>query len=231
MLDFAGIRIGLIAVALTSAALLSGCGGGDSATASSTESDTVTAVSTTPATEQSLSLSGSPAGSVKVGEAYSFQPTLAGATTGVGFSIQNKPVWANFDTSTGALTGTPGAAHVGSYANIVITVTDEQQASAALAAFSLTVVQVGSASGSATLTWQPPTQNTDGSAISDLAGYRIYHGPSAASLTSSITVSNPGLTAYTVADLGSGTHYFGITAYTTGGIESGISSIGSKTVM
>lgn len=32
--------------------------------------------------------------------------------------------------------------------------------------------------GSATLSWTPPTKNTDGSRLTDLAGYKIYYGTS-----------------------------------------------------
>jgi hypothetical protein len=230
MLDFAGLRIGLFATALASVALLSGCGGGEAAVQSSTSPPS----KAVPTTAQALSLTGAPVASVKVGENYSFQPVVSGSTAGVGFAIQNKPVWANFNTTTGALTGTPSAAHIGSYSNIVISASSASGASAALAAFSLAVTQIAAAApsnGSATLSWTPPTQNTDGSAISNLAGYRIYYGNSAGSLTNSINVTNPGLTAYTVANLGSGTTYFGITAYTAGGVESGFSNIGSKTIM
>ncbi len=61
------------------------------------------------------------------------------------------------------------AGDVGTYANIVITVSDGRSTTA-LARFSVNVV--GTATGSATLSWTPPTQNTDGSALTDLAGYR-----------------------------------------------------------
>ncbi len=59
------------------------------------------------------------------GTAYAFQPVAAdpeGAR--LSFAIQNRPSWASFDGSTGRLGGTPGAAHVGSYGNISISVTD-----------------------------------------------------------------------------------------------------------
>jgi hypothetical protein len=198
-------------------------------TSGSTSSSTS---STAPAPSvQALALTGTAASTVKVGEAFSFTPTLTGASGAVGYSIQNKPAWATFSTATGALTGTPSGANVGTYANIVISAAAASGGTAALRAFSVTVAQVGSAVGSATLSWTPPTQNTDGSAIANLAGYRIYYGTSSGAMTKSINVTNPGLTAYTVADLGAGTHYFGITAYTTGGAESGMSNIGSKTIM
>jgi hypothetical protein len=66
----------------------------------------------------------------------------------------------------------------------------------------------------------PPTQNSDGSALTDLAGYTVYYGTSPANLTQSVKISNPGLTAYTMTDLPSGTWYFAVTSYSSSGVES-----------
>ena len=77
-----------------------------------------------------------------VGQAYSFVPTASdpdGQT--LGFGIANKPGWANFDITTGRLSGTPLAGDVNTYANIVISVSDGQ-ATASLTTFSITVSAV-----------------------------------------------------------------------------------------
>ena len=37
-------------------------------------------------------------------------------------------------------------------------------------------------SGSATLDWTPVTQNTDGTVLTDLAGYKVYYGTSRTTL-------------------------------------------------
>ena len=50
----------------------------------------------------------------------------------LGFTIQNRPSWASFDTATGRLSGTPTSANVGAFNNIVISVSDGR-ASASLA--------------------------------------------------------------------------------------------------
>src|SRR5882757_6837905 len=65
--------------------------------------------------------------------------------------------------------------------------------------------------GTATLDWTPPTENSDGSALTNLAGYTVYYGTSPDKLTESVKVSNPGLTAYTMTNLTSGTWYFAVT--------------------
>ena len=74
--------------------------------------------------------------------------------------------------------------------------------------------------GAATLSWTPPTQNTDGSALTNLAGYRIHYGTSATTLTQSIQIANPGLTTYVIEDLSPGTYYFAVRAFTSNGGES-----------
>ena len=79
-------------------------------------------------------------------------------------------------------------------------------------AFSITVT-APTTNGSATLSWTPPTQNTDGSTITNLAGFRIQYGTSASALTQTIEVSNPGVATYVVTGLSSGTWYFAVRAY------------------
>lgn len=91
-------------------------------------------------------ISGTPATSANAGSPYSFTPnaTDADAGTTLTFSIANKPGWASFNTATGALTGIPTNANVGTTAGIVISVNDGT-ATAALPAFALTVVRVNNA--------------------------------------------------------------------------------------
>jgi hypothetical protein len=84
-------------------------------------------------------ITGSPATTVVQGTAYSFVPTASDADAQtLTFSISNKPGWASFSTATGALTGTPALADVGTTSGIVISVSDGT-ANAALAPFSITV--------------------------------------------------------------------------------------------
>lgn len=173
-------------------------------------------------------ISGTPASSVMVAQAYSFQPTASDANgDALGFSIQNKPAWATFSTSSGKLSGTPSAADAGSYANIVISVSDGRS-SASLPAFGIVVNQVSF--GSATVTWTPPTANTDGSTLTNLAGYRIVYGTSASDLTQSVQLANPSLSTYVIEGLEPATYYFAVRAYTTSGAESVNSNVASRTV-
>ena len=84
--------------------------------------------------------------------------------------------------------------------------------------------------GNATLAWTAPTTNTNGSALTDLAGYYIYYGNTAGSMTNKVTLSGPATLTYVISNLSSGTWYFGIVAYTNTGLQSSMSNVGSKTI-
>ena len=165
---------------------------------------------------------------MKATSTYSFQPTAADANNDpLTFSIANKPAWAVFHTATGALTGPPSTADVGSYGNITISVSDGK-ASASLAPFAVSVQQA--ASGSVSLSWIPPTQRTDDTALTNLAGYKIQYGTDSAALNQTIDLNNAGLTSYVVENLAPATYYFTIKAYTSTGEESDPSNVVSKVV-
>ena len=84
--------------------------------------------------------------------------------------------------------------------------------------------------GSATVQWANPTQNTNGTTLMNLAGVHLYYGTSASALTHEITVASTTQISYTIAGLTAGTWYFGAKAYNTSGIESAWSDIGSKAI-
>ena len=173
-------------------------------------------------------ISGTPKTSVMENAAYSFTPTASDADNDtLTFSIANKPPWAQFNTATGALTGTPTAADVGTTSGIVISVSDGKVGTP-LAAFSIAVV--ATATGSATLTWNPPTTNTDGSSLTDLTGYRIYWGTTQGTYPNSVTVNSPGISSYVVSNLVAGTYFFVVTSLNSAGVESTYSTSASKTI-
>jgi hypothetical protein len=173
-------------------------------------------------------ISGSPITAINVASAYSFTPTAKDANGDrLTFSVQNKPSWATFSTSTGRLSGTPSASQVGSYSNIAIKVTDGK-ATASLRTFGINVTAVSN--GAATLSWTPPTRNTDGSTLNNLSGYRIYYGTSSSSLTKTVQLNNPSLSSYVVENLSPATYYFAVKSLASGGAESALSNKVSKTV-
>lgn len=173
-------------------------------------------------------ISGTPPTTAREGQAYSFTPTASDPDgDSLTFSIANKPSWANFSTSNGALTGTPPTGSTGSYGNIVITVSDGR-ASASLPAFSISVQQTGT--GSATLSWSAPALRTDGTPLTNLAGYRIHYGTTQGQYSNRITINNAGVNTYVVESLTPGTWYFTTTAFDTTGAESDYSNVASKTI-
>ncbi len=205
---------------------LAGCGGGAGVTVGSTSAAT--------AAPPTASISGAPATSVTVGSQYSFTPSATDSDGGaMTFSIKNAPSWATFNASTGQLSGSPKSTDVGTTAGIVITVADGT-ATASLPAFSITVsgttTTPPSATASASLSWVAPTKNSDGTPLTNLAGYNIYYGTDSAALTQTIQVANPAALGHVVSGLATGTTwYFAVTSYTSAGEESSRSAISSKT--
>lgn len=232
-----GVLIAFSAVAMT------GCGGGgkggssqaaatgqqSTPTPSPTPTPTPTPEPTpTPVQNQAPTISGNVLTAVNAGSTYSFVPTATDADGDpLTFTITNKPAWAAFTAATGALSGAPGAGDVGTYSNISISVSDGKTTTT-MNSFAITVNAI--ANGRATLSWSAPTQNTDGSALTDLSGYTIRYGTSPASLTQTINISNASVTVYVVENLSPTTWYFAITARNGSGAESANSSVASKTI-
>jgi hypothetical protein len=91
-----------------------------------------------------VSISGNPPTSITPGAAYRFVPTVSNPDGGpLSFSIINLPSWATFNTATGALAGTPKSDNVGTYSNIIISVSADGPPFS-LPAFSIQVQATGS---------------------------------------------------------------------------------------
>ena len=158
---------------------------------------------------------------MRIGDPYEFRPTASDSDGDtLTFAIDNLPTWANFDTKSGRLSGTPSSGDVGQYSDIRIEVSDGK-IQVGLAAFDIMVTQVGNLA--ITLHWNPPTENVDGSPLTDLAGYIIYYGFRSGRYSYSVRAANPGLSTYTVDGLVPGVYYFAAAAYTHSGIESRLS--------
>lgn len=94
-----------------------------------------------------------------------------------------------------------------------------------------TPAQAQDQTGCVDLTWTAPTQNTDGSELTDLAGFKIYYGTVSGTYDQSVTIDSPTADNYSVCQLSTGTWYFVATAYNTSGIESDYSNEATKTVL
>jgi hypothetical protein len=76
----------------------------------------------------------------------------------------------------------------------------------------------------AVLTWVAPTMNTDGTALTDLGGFFVYHGTADPITTDNATKLDVGdVTTYTFKDLDAGMHYFAVSTYNLEGVESAFS--------
>lgn len=220
------------------------------------------------AASKTLTISGTPASTVAVAQTYSFQPTAKDTVKSrIKFDVYNKPVWAEFDPTTGRLWGTPNRRDVGTYSDITIRLTD-WYGYVTTTSFSITVVRDSvtpvthpvtppvthpvtppppiqpvsppvthpvpppvSSVNNAVLDWTPPTENNDGTVLTNLAGYKVHYGTSPDQLTQVIDLPNPGLSSYVVENLGAGKWYFAVTSYATTGEESSQSGVVSTSVL
>ena len=178
-------------------------------------------------------LSGTPLTTTQAGQIWVFTPAASDPEgQPLTFTIANKPGWLSFNASTGGLTGTPAGTDVQAWANVTITASDGELSST-LTPFTLTVTAAPPPPqptvASATLRWVPPATNTDNSALTDLAGFRVYYGRAAAALDQIVRITNPTTSQQVVSNLTSGTWYFAVSAVSSAGSESALSALASKT--
>jgi hypothetical protein len=162
---------------------------------------------------------------------YSFQPTASDPDgNNLTFKISMKPAWTTFSSTTGRLTGTPSASQTGTYSNIVISVTDGRVAKA-LPAFAINVAQATATTTPVTLSWVPPTQNVDGTTLTNLTGYKVFYGKASGQYPYSVSIGSPSITSAVIENLVPATWYFAIKAITASGTQSDFSKQISKTVL
>lgn len=85
-------------------------------------------------------------------------------------------------------------------------------------------------STSATLSWESPTTNADGTPLKDLAGYKLYFGMTSGQYKDVVDIQDPNITEHTIENLAKGTYYFAVTAIDTNGNESEFSNEVSKSI-
>ena len=122
--------------------------------------------------------------------------------------------------------GTPAETDVGNYTSILISVSDGTSTSS-LPAFTITVALP--VTRTATLNWTPPTQNIDGSPITNLAGYKVMYGSSPGQYSQALSVPVATMTSVAIEALEAGrTWYFTVKAVNASGVESDFSNEVSK---
>ena len=189
---------------------LAACGGGSSgssgaAAASSTDTDAATALvaPNVGMIDRSQGVDGS--------ESAASVATVASNTASASNTAATAP-------STAATTPASGAGSSGSGSGVSVGTGTK------------VTTPIKTVNGVATLDWMPPTENSDGTLLTNLAGYTVYYGTSPSDLSQTVKVSNAGLASYTVTGLTSGTWYFAVTSYSADGVESTRTSTVSTTI-
>jgi hypothetical protein len=146
------------------------------------------------------------------------------------YEVSNKPAWAQFSAATGTLSGTPSTGSAATDANIVVSVSSGAQ-SASLPAFSITVEPAAATTaGAASLSWSVPTTNTNGSPLTNLAGFVIRYGTSSTALEKQISIASPSATGAEVSNLSPGNWYFQVAAVNTANVEGQFSAVVGRTI-
>ena len=101
---------------------------------------------------------------------------------------------------------------------------------AACGGSSSTPMAAAGVAGTAALSWSVPAQNTDGTALTDLNGYRIVYGTSPSALSQSVEVAGPSTTSRTITGLAPGTYFFAVAAVNASGVTSEPSNAVAMTV-
>lgn len=154
----------------------------------------------TESTNTAPSISGQPDSHVEEGAFYTFTPTANDPDfDSLVFSISNLPLWASFDTTTGAIYGTPTSSDIGLYKDIAITVSDGY-ATASLSEISIDVLGFTS-------------EEPENPLLNKIGSYSISMGTSQDALNLQSTFNNGSDITHS-ADLSSAdTYYFSIAAH------------------
>lgn len=95
-----------------------------------------------------------------------------------------------------------------------------EDSSGASASRTIDIRRESGGTGSVTLSWAPPTTRTDGSPLTNLAGFKIYYGRMSGIYDYQTTIRNPGILTYVVDGLVPGDWYFALAAYDSQGLLS-----------
>lgn len=83
----------------------------------------------------------------------------------------------------------------------------------------------------AQLSWTPPTQNENGTPLTNLASYKILHATTSAGLETATPIVIPApASSYTLTGLPVGLRYFAVKATNSAGVDSVLSNVATKTV-
>ena len=126
------------------------------------------------------------------------------------------------------LNGCGGGSSGSSGITDITDITDITESSESSGSSGVSIVPKGDST--ALVSWTAPTENTDSSTLTDLAGFKIYYGTFPGEYDNSITIDNVGMSSYMVEDLDASDWFFVMTAVNESGIESDYSDEVSKTI-
>jgi hypothetical protein len=243
--------VGRLVGILIGAALLAGCGGTSSnvssgastaSSSSSSSSSTSTSTATTLIALSSADYTATPSSSAVVtinraggatGSATVAYSTVNGtATAGVDYVATSGSVtWQDGDSSPKTVSVPVTSKAGGKSFSFSLTSVEGQADFGSPASATVTVANLpADTDDTVTLSWTAPTQNTNGTALTNLAGYDIHYGTSPTAMTQEISIKGVGNQTYVISDLTEGTWYFEILSVNSSGVESNPSGIVSTTI-
>jgi hypothetical protein len=188
--------------------------GGNESAASSVVS--AKALDPAPAAPAGLSSSGG-AASIALDWADNTEPDIAGYSVYRSTSASGGFGLLGSQLTTSAYTD--AAVAVGTTYYYCVTATDAGgNESAASSVVSAQLAPLPPPPTSLTLAWVVPATNVDGTALTDLGGFKVCYGSQSGAYTSATDVGN--VTEFTFSSFPAGTYYFAVRAYDTSGNES-----------
>jgi hypothetical protein len=178
------------------------------------------------------SLTGTPETSVAAGTDYSFIPTVNDPDNdSLSFDVSNLPSWASFDGQIGAITGQPQESDIGTYTDIIVSVSDGD-VTVSTSPFDIEVTNAQVETGSLGLRWTAPATREDGTVleVSEIDGYNIYLGETTQTMQVEVDLNDGQADSVTVENIPLGTYFVALTVYDSEGNESDLSNVLEVTV-
>jgi hypothetical protein len=165
-------------------------------------------------------ISGLPSVEINLNTDYLFTPQSQDSDGDpLTFMVANLPSWANFNTNTGEINGTPTLERL--YENIVISVSDGFQ-TVSLSPFDINVTVPSPLS--VTIKWQAPSEDLNNNPLGEIQAYKIFYRVSQGVINKSITVNNGSATEFTIDNIVPGEYFFSMAVITESGMESATSN-------
>ena len=139
------------------------------------------------------------------------------------YSATGLPSGLSIASGTGVISGTPGIA--GSNA-VSVSVSDGSESTVVGFGWEITEIRLGSA----TVSWDVPTTNADGSLLTDLAGFRVHYRDALGVYSRTAIINDASATSVLIDELEPGTWFFAVTAVDLADNESAPSAEVSKVV-